>query len=428
MNDLRNTFTMARKDLKVLLRDRGQLIVLFALPLLLSVIIGLFWTTMVGASHPGGETKLEIKAYVVVEDQGPYGAQVESVLGQIPPLRLSRLRSAEMADQKVAEGEAAAAIIIPADFSAKIDANQPVTVRLIKDPTHQVQAQTVAQILNEALTELSIRAEVEYGIRSVFQETGVLEGVAPEVARAAHAQMMGTVWTAVQEIRQNPAIAVQREDLSGEEVEVPVSGLVFTAFVPMFATMFAFFLVGFMAESIVGEKLSGSFRRISAAPVHRSSVIGGKMLAFVGVVFMQMLVLFGAGHVFFDMPLGDSPLGLLVVTLALSFASTGLGMLVGTIARSRKQAGAIGMVLAFVLFAAAGFTSTLSISSEGAAMNLEGFSLYLSKLTPHAYAYNGYLKVMLEGAGPAEILPNMLVLLGFGLVFFLIGVWRFRYE
>jgi hypothetical protein len=35
---------------------------------------------------------------------------------------------------------------------------------------------------------------------------------------------------------------------------------------------------------------------------------------------------------------------------------------------------------------------------------------------------------MLNGGGLQDILPNMLALLGFGVVFFLIGVWRFKYE
>jgi ABC-type transport system involved in multi-copper enzyme maturation permease subunit len=35
---------------------------------------------------------------------------------------------------------------------------------------------------------------------------------------------------------------------------------------------------------------------------------------------------------------------------------------------------------------------------------------------------------VLEGAGVVDVLPNILILLGFGVAFFLIGVWRFKYE
>jgi ABC-2 type transport system permease protein len=290
----------------------------------------------------------------------------------------------------------------------------------------------VAGILKEVLTELNVRAEIEHGIRAVYDQTGALQGADPQAVRAAQAQTMGVIWTAVQEIRQNPAIAVQREDLAGEERLLPVSGVVFGYFMPAFATMFAFFLVGFMAESILKEKEAGSFRRLLAAPITPVAIIIGKMLAFIGVVFLQMLVLFGICRAFFAMPLGDSPLALLALTLALALAATGLGMLVGSIAKTSKQAGSIGMLLGFVLFFAAGFIGAFSLKIKDNVVEVglpsEGFSFYLSQLTPHAHALDGYLKLILKGAGFVDVLPNILTLLGFAVVFLLVAIWRFRFD
>jgi hypothetical protein len=225
MNVIRTSVRLARKDLKILFKDRGQLAVLFALPLLLALFLGGSYATVRDPVTTSGESRLSIDVYVVNEDQGPYGAQIADVLRDIQPLRIHRMRAIADADENVAEGEAAAAIIIPDDFSAKIDANQPTRVRLIKDPTRQAEAQVVAGILNEALTELSVRAEIEYGIWAVYEKTGVLEIADPELVRAAHAQTMGVVWTAVQEIRQNPAITVQREDLPWHSRRRQDSGL-----------------------------------------------------------------------------------------------------------------------------------------------------------------------------------------------------------
>jgi ABC-2 type transport system permease protein len=357
MNFLRSTLKLARKDLKVLFKDRGQLAVLFVLPMVFALMLGgphAGAKNLVGAS---GESKLSINAYVVNEDEGPYGAQVEEVLESIQVLRIRTVRSADLADKKVAEGEAPVAIIIPVDFSATINANQPTRVQLIKDPARQTEAQVVAGILKEVLTELNVRAEIEYGIRAVYARTGALDGADPETTRAVQAQTMGVIWTAVQEIRQSPAIAVQRQDLAGEERVLVASGVVFGVIMPIFSTMFAFFLVGIMAESILREKEAGSFRRLLAAPIHPGTVVAGKMVAFMGMVFLQMLVLFGICNVLFEMPLGDSLLGLLALTLALALAATGLGMLVGSLARTSKQAGSIGMLLGFVLWFASGFTS-----------------------------------------------------------------------
>jgi ABC-2 type transport system permease protein len=423
---------MARKDLKIIFKDRGQLAVLFVLPLLLALFLGGAHATSRDLVSTSGESRLSINTYIVNEDQGPYGAQVEEVLRDIQPLRMLRSRSIDRANKFVADGEAAAAIIIPADFSARVDSNRPIRIQLIKNPTQQAEAQAVSGILNEVLTELNVRAEIEYGIQAVYEQTGALQGADPRAVRAAQAQTMGVIWTAVQEIRQNPAIAVQRENLAGEERLLPLSGVIFGFFMPAFATMFAFFLVGFMAESIIKEKEAGSFRRLLAAPIHRTTIIAGKMLAFIGVVFLQMLVLFGICRVFFDMPLGDSPLALFSLTLALALAATGLGMLVGSLAKTSKQAGNIGMLLGFVLFFAAGFITAFSLEITGNIVEIglpsEGFSYYLAQLTPHAHALDGYLKLILQGEGFIDILPNILALLGFAVVFFLVAMWRFKFD
>jgi ABC-2 type transport system permease protein len=347
MKVVRNTLMLARKDLKILFKDRGQLAVLFVLPLIFALMLGGPHAGAKNLVSASGESKLSIRAYIVNEDQGPYGAQVDEVLRSIQALQMQTARSIDVVDKKVADGEAPVAIIIPVDFSATIDANQPTRVQLIKDPARQAEAQVVAGILKEVLTELSVRAEIEYGIRAVYDKTGALEGADPETTRAVQAQTMGVIWTAVQEIRQSPAIVVQRQDLAGEERVLTASGVVFGFIMPLFSTMFAFFLVGIMAESILKEKEAGSFRRLLAAPIHPGTVVAGKMLAFIGVVFLQMLVLFGICNALFEMPLGE-PLGLLVLTLALALAATGLGMLLGSLAQTSKQAESIGILLGFV--------------------------------------------------------------------------------
>jgi len=433
MNIIRNSFRLARKDLKILLKDRGQLAVLFLLPLLLAFFLGGPHATSKDLVTTSGESRLLINTYIVNQDQGSYGAQVEEVLRDIKPLQILRSQSVDRADEKVADGEVAAAIIIPADFTTKLASNQRTVVQLIKDPTRQAEAQVVAGILKEVLTEFNVRAEIEYGIRAVYEKTGALQGADPETVRAANAQTMGVVWTAVQEIRQNPAITVRREDMSSAPRYLPASGVIFGVFMPMFATMFAFFLVGFMAESILKEKEAGSFRRLLAAPIRPGTVVAGKMLAFIGVVFLQMLVLFGICFVFFDMPLGDSPLALLALTLALALAATGLGMLVGSLAQTSKQAGSIGMLLGFVLFIAAGLTpATAGIAIIDGVVEIilpsEGFSFYLSQITPHFHAFDGYLKLFIQGGGFMDILPNIAILLGFGVVFLLVAMWRFKFD
>jgi ABC-type multidrug transport system permease subunit len=57
-----------------------------------------------------------------------------------------------------------------------------------------------------------------------------------------------------------------------------------------------------------------------------------------------------------------------------------------------------------------------------------GFIGTLSKFTPHAHALEGYYSVMAENATFTQILPQLGFLWLMGIVFFLIAVWRFRFE
>ncbi len=430
MNILSNAIKLARKDLKVIFKDRGNVVVLFVLPLVFGLMLAGPYAGEKNLVSPSGEAKLSISVLLVNEDEGSIGSQVEEVLKAIQPLRIQTSRSTATADQKVADGEARAAIIIPSDFSATIEANQPTRIQLIKDPASQTEGQVVAGILKEVLTELSIRAEVEYGIRAVYARTGALDGVDPETARAVQAQTMGVVWTAVQEIRQNPAILVERQDLSGEQRLLTASGVIFGFIMPVFSTMFAFFMVGIMAESILKEKEAGSFRRLLAAPIHPGIVVVGKLLAYIGVVFLQMLALFGICSALFDMPMGD-PIGLIALTLALALATTGMGMLLGSLAKASKQAASIGMLLGFGLWLASGYTS-FSLDLGGGAIQfavpIEGLKFYISQLTPHAHAISGYYDLMIYGADLGQLLPNIAVLLIFAVVFLTIAIWRFKFD
>ena len=57
-----------------------------------------------------------------------------------------------------------------------------------------------------------------------------------------------------------------------------------------------------------------------------------------------------------------------------------------------------------------------------------GFMGAISKITPHSYAVEGYYRVMAENETIIQILPEIGIVLAFGLAFFLIAVWRFKFE
>jgi ABC-2 type transport system permease protein len=148
------------------------------------------------------------------------------------------------------------------------------------------------------------------------------------------------------------------------------------------------------------------------------------MLAYMLLVCVQVAVLFTVANIGFDMPLGSSAVGLVVLTVVVAFVATALGMLVAAVAKTAKQAGDIGTIMGFVLAGIGGALpmSLTPITRQGGAIGA------ITKFTPHAHAVEGYYSLMAENATLVQILPEVGILLGMGIVLFGIATWRFKFE
>jgi ABC-2 type transport system permease protein len=408
-----STLAIAWKDLLIVLKDKGVLAVYFLMPLLFASLLGIAF-----GNTGSDETKIEIAVLLVNQDSGSYGAMLADGLKGAEVLVVEDLSDATLADQRVASGDAPAALVIPADFTAKIDAGEPAEVTIIKDPTQQEAANIVAGITNQAMAEIGMLGELRYGIHAVLAQSPDYDQASPALRQAVEAQTLGVLWTQVEQMRQNPVIVVEDEAVAGAEELQPWNPI--TYYIPSFTVAFAFFLIGQMAATLLREKEEGTFRRLMSSPMPRSAIIGGKVLAYMGVVFLQVIVLFTVGYALFRMPLGESPLALLLLTLALALTSASLGMLLGALCRTSKQAEQLGMVLGFVLLALGGSIMPL--------FRAEGFIGIVSRLTPSAWGIEGYMGLVSDNWTLAQTAPNILALLGFAVVFFAVAVWRLKFD
>jgi ABC-2 type transport system permease protein len=409
---LKNSVAVAWKDLQVLFKDRGHLAVLFLMPLMFAAIFGQVY----GGGSPG------LSVYLVNQDTGRYGTQVANIFNQIDVLRIEELATAQEADEKIAAGGSAlAAIVIPGDFSQRIEdfdpLNAPARVQVIVDPTQERFGSIVTGIVNEVMTWVIFQGEIQHGLRVVMDESGAFEDVDAATRKSYETQSLMTIMAQMQKATVDPLVAVESVDLAGVEMVMPENP--YSLSVTGYTVMFAFFIVGIIASTLLTEKEEGTLRRLLTSPLHRAAIILGKMLAYVVVVGLQVLVMLGVGNLVYDIPLGSSPLGLVVLTLALALSATSLGMLVAALARTRSQADNIGVVLALVMAAVGG--SIMPIAKGG--------TLYwVSRFTPHAHALEGYNELMLYEGGLADVLPQVGLLIGVAALFFLIAIRRFKFE
>jgi ABC-2 type transport system permease protein len=422
MDMLRFILSVAWKEIQLIVKDRGALAVMFLLPILLASLIA---APNVMFAEEQSESAILLDVCLVNQDPGSFGTEVAKAVQEIKQLSIETFDNVAGAEDRVARGQATAAIVIPANFSASIDAYTPTSIEVIVDPAEPESSSIVSGIMNQVVAEVTIWGEVQYGIRSVLEQSDLLADATPQERRAMEAQNLGVIMTRLNEMRRNPLIAVVSEDLAGAESD-PNWVLKYLAYVfPAFTVMFIFFIVQISATSLLQERETGVLRRLAAAPIPHAAVIIGKMLAYMVVACLQVVVLLGLARAAFGVPLGESPLALVVLTLVTALVATALGMLLGTVAKSSKQAETLGYLLSFVM---AGVGGSIPIGPTTMFFRAGGLMGILARLTPHGHAVDAFNRIMAEGASLTQVLPQVGILLAMGIVFFGIAVSRFKFQ
>jgi ABC-2 type transport system permease protein len=419
MNAIRATLAITWKELQVTFRDRGLLAILFLLPLVFSTLFSLSQQGALDVAT--GVTPITVRVFVVNDDEGDYGAQVVEALKQMTMLDIEQLDSAGDADRRVGEGERAAAIIVPASFSAGIDAYQPQELKVVVDPAQGSIADVVVGLAGYAASPVSIQGELRQGTRTFLDQLGLLDGAPQAQLEAVEAQTVGAIMAQLQAMQSVPPISVIPEGLGVDPK--PINLL--DSFMPAFAVMFAFFLVGHIGQTFHRERDEGTYRRLLASPLSRASIIAGPMVAYVIIVVLQVVFLFGIGAGLFKLDIGDSLAGLLLVSLALGLTVATLGLLLGVVTRTGRQADTLGTLIAFVLPFIAGI---FPMNGVEPAYTSGGVLGTIGMFIPHMHAAEGYRLVM-TGEGTVEsVLVQVGALLIFAAVFFVLAARRLRFS
>jgi ABC-2 type transport system permease protein len=419
MKSIYYSLSVAWKEIQVISKERAWLVILFLLPLMIGSFMGGANLVM---NRPSSNIIL-LKVGLVNLDNGTFGTEMAKVVQAMEEFEVTVYSDVAAAEQPVAKGQAAATIIIPADFSQKIDSYTPTSVQVIVDPAEPESAGIITGIVNQVVGEFVIWGEVQHGVRSIMNEAGILASASPQEARAIQAQNLGVVMTRINQMRTNPVIDVSLETPTTNETGGGVQTF-FAYLFPGLTVMFIFFIVPMSSGSILNEREIGTLRRLLTAPIPRGAILAGKILAYMLLVIFQVVVMFSIAGALFGTPLGKSAIGLVLLTLVVAFTAAAMGILIAALAKTEKQADSIGLILAFVL---AGLGGAIAMSAQPLYRS-GGFISILSGLTPHAHAVEGYYMLMAENASLIQILPHVAILLGMGIVFFLIGVWRFRFD
>ena len=183
------------------------------------------------------------------------------------------------------------------------------------------------------------------------------------------------------------------------------------------AVFFALFTGTFGLLGIYQERRQWTLQRMLAAPIQRTSILGGFLGGNVLVVWAQLALLMFfltlISTVIMRQPIliwGTQWLMLVLLTVSISLCVSGLGVLVVGVARTPEQVQVFAPVINIFL---------------GALGGAFGFRLpdALASLSLITWATDAYRTL---AAGQSDIGLNLLVLLGQSLLFFTVGLWFFR--
>ncbi|MBS1118237.1 MAG: hypothetical protein H6Q90_465 [Deltaproteobacteria bacterium] len=351
-----------RKDVWLLLRDRGALISLFLLPIIFMIAFGsMFNNSSDGKPRP-------IAVWYAPGDQR--GAAIAKTLDETPGFRTELAGSADVVRQRVATEEVGAGLVVPATgpIELSIDLGAPVQVR---GP------------LQGALTSVVMRASSSIPI----------DKLPPMV-----------------EARTPPGLARPLAEITPFQVTVPGN-----------AVLFGFFIALTVAMAFVGERKTGTWRRLLAAPVPRWKALLATLVPYYLVGLTQLGFLFGVGIGVFGMRIAGSIPALVVLSMSVVLCAVSLGLLFAAVARTEKQLGGIGSVVLLVMGMLGGCMFPR--------LMMPVFMKQLGLCVPHGWALDAYYSVLVrEGTSLADIAPSIFAILGFAVVFAGAGIALFRFE
>ncbi len=96
-------------------------------------------------------------------------------------------------------------------------------------------------------------------------------------------------------------------------------------------------MIMFTSAAIVRESERGNMEMLITTPVHPIELMIGKIIPYMFIGGLQVAIILGLGHVFFDVPIHGGLWQLTGATLLFITASLSLGLVISTIAKSQLQ-------------------------------------------------------------------------------------------
>jgi ABC-2 type transport system permease protein len=423
---IRQILAITLKELKVLWLDREALALLFAMPMFFILVMSFALEGVFEAGSKGHP----IEVLVLNQNGGSLAEQAIADLKKLEGLILIETKDGtvltfEKAEEFIRKGDYSLALLFPEGFTEQAlptsrgPQKEKPTVYLVSDPAMNMQLlATVKGVIQSVVERRVSAAQVSQRLKKMLKNLGTKTSLSLDpFIQDNEKQFENILADADKNERDSSGVILMntfpRGFGTGRRPTATEQN------VPAYTIFGVFFIVLTLASSFLQEKKDGTFQRILAAPLSKTGLLIGKLLPYYLVNLVQIGLMFAVGVIVFRMKLGNFP-ALLIVSIALAAAANGLGLLVAALGKTEAQVNGLSVLLAIALSALGGMMVPTFIMPD--------LMKTLSLFTPHAWALAGFHDVIIRGLGVKQILPEVSVLLGFASFFFVLALWRFRFD
>jgi len=428
MSSITPTLAIAVKDLRLLLRDRMGLFFVVAWPLLCAVLMGY----VMGGS---GNREVRLKVGVVDEDQTAESQRFAHKLLELDELS-GRIMARQQAERLVRQGKLAAFVLLKPGF-AQWRKNmfwhweRTGGVLLGVDPSRRAEAAQLQGIIMRELMR-QMQSEFRNGEEMSKRISETIERLdqAGDLDAAFRDSLKKFLSSAEEFFRSLP----QREsENSGESaawqpLRIETQEVVRERHGPQNAFEISFpqgMIWGLLACSAmfavswVAERRRQTLFRMMAAPVGPAHILAGKVLACWLATLAVCSALTGLGVAAFHLGV-DSPALLLITILCISLCFVGIMMGLSVLGRTERSASGLAWMILLLMAMVGGGMMPLFI--------MPPLLQAIGTISPIKWSILAIEGCIWRGFSARELLVPWLILLGFALAGFAIGLVGFRYR
>lgn len=405
-----------KKEVLLLKRDFGGLVILFVMPLVLIITI-----TLIQDSTFKTVNDSKIPILLVDNDKGDVSKVISQNLNESNSFEIISERNENTAREAVFKGKYQLAIIIPKNLSK--DLQSKITQNVAKITAgFGLEDSTATKKTEQKIEPKEVKLYFDPASQNTFKNA-----VKSTIDKMISQIETKSIYAAFQEQLGEEATAFDQESFISFKEIVPKKGdqeIIPNSTqhnVPAWTLFAIFFIVIPLSINLVKEKNQGTLIRLRTNPVPYFTVIAGKTITFLIICMIQFYLMVAVGVYLFphlNLPAlqVEGIMGLMsIVALFSGFAAIGFGILLGTIAKTQEQSAPFGATSVVILAAVGGVWVPVFAMPK--------IMQVIAGISPMNWGLNAFYDVILRNATLIDILPEISYLFLFFIAMVLISLF-----